>query len=66
MRSVETEGVIIADKVCKEERLIIVDQCLIIRLYIVPLIAYWENQKRYPKSKTIQIGSSEESQNCFG
>jgi FlaA1/EpsC-like NDP-sugar epimerase len=41
----------------KEERLIIVDQCLEFnyKVYIVPLIADWENQKRYQKSKTIQI-----------
>jgi hypothetical protein len=45
-------GVIIADKsLSKEERLIIVDQCLEFnyKVYIVPLIADWENQKRYHK-----------------
>jgi hypothetical protein len=37
----------IADKsLSKEERLIIVDQCLEFnKVYIVPLIADWENQK---------------------
>jgi tryptophan synthase alpha subunit len=52
MRSVGAEGVIIADKsLSKEERLIIVDQCLEFnyKVYIVPLIADWENQKRYHK-----------------
>jgi FlaA1/EpsC-like NDP-sugar epimerase len=57
MRSVGAEGVIIADKSLSKERLIIVDQCLEFnyKVYIVPLIADWENQKRYHKSKTIQI-----------
>jgi hypothetical protein len=53
MRSVGAEGVIIADKsLSKEERLIIVDQCLEFNYKcIVPLIADWENQKRYHKKK---------------
>ncbi|MEZ7505831.1 nucleoside-diphosphate sugar epimerase/dehydratase [Flavobacterium sp. Arc2] len=59
MRSVGAEGVIIADKsLSKEERLIIVDQCLEFnyKVYIVPLIADWENQKEISqKVKTIQI-----------
>ncbi len=59
MRSVGAEGVIIADKsLSKEERLVIVDQCLEFnyKVYIVPLIADWENQKEISqKVKTIQI-----------
>jgi FlaA1/EpsC-like NDP-sugar epimerase len=59
MRSVGAESVIIADKsLSKEERLIIVDQCLEFnyRVYIVPLIADWENEKEISqKVKTIQI-----------
>ncbi|TDE04564.1 polysaccharide biosynthesis protein [Flavobacterium hiemivividum] len=59
MRSVGAEGVIIADKsLSKEERLIIVDQCLEYnyKVYIVPLITDWENQKEISqKVKTIQI-----------
>ncbi|NRT15125.1 FlaA1/EpsC-like NDP-sugar epimerase [Flavobacterium sp. 28A] len=59
MRSIGAEGVIIADKsLTKEERLIIVDQCLEFnyKVYIVPLITDWENQKEISqKVKTIQI-----------
>lgn len=59
MRSVGAEGVIIADKsLSKEERLVIVDQCLEFnyKVYIVPLITDWENQKEISqKVKTIQI-----------
>jgi FlaA1/EpsC-like NDP-sugar epimerase len=59
MRSVGAEGLIIADKsLSKEERLMIVDQCLEFnyKVYIVPLIADWENQKEISqKVKTIQI-----------
>lgn len=59
MRSVAAEGVIIADKsLSKEERLIIVDQCLEFnyRVYTVPLITDWENQKEISrKVKNIQI-----------
>jgi FlaA1/EpsC-like NDP-sugar epimerase len=59
MRSVAAEGVIIADKsLSKEEQLIIVDQCLEFnyRVYTVPLISDWENQKEISqKVKNIQI-----------
>lgn len=59
MRSVAAEGVIIADKsLTKEEQLIIVDQCLEFnyRVYTVPLISDWENQKEISqKVKNIQI-----------
>lgn len=59
MRSVAAEGVIIADKsLTKEERLIIVDHCLEFnyRVYTVPLITDWENQKEISrKVKNIQI-----------
>jgi FlaA1/EpsC-like NDP-sugar epimerase len=59
MRSVGAEGVIIADKsLSKEERLVIVEQCLEFnfKVYIVPLITDWENQKEiYQKVKSIQI-----------
>jgi hypothetical protein len=51
MRSVGAEGVIIADKsLSKEERLIIVDQCLEFnyKVYIVPLIA-GKIKRRYHK-----------------
>jgi hypothetical protein len=50
------EGVIIADKsLSKEERLLIVDQCLEFnyKVYIVPLITDWENQKEISESKEI-------------
>jgi FlaA1/EpsC-like NDP-sugar epimerase len=59
LRSVGAEGVIIADKsLSKEERLIIVDQCLEFnyKVYNVPLITDWENQKEISqKVKKIQI-----------
>ncbi|WP_404827664.1 polysaccharide biosynthesis protein [Flavobacterium shii] len=59
MRSVAAEGLIIADKsLSKEEQLIIVDQCLEFnyRVYTVPLISDWENQKEISqKVKNIQI-----------
>ncbi|MEN2400335.1 nucleoside-diphosphate sugar epimerase/dehydratase [Flavobacterium sp. MC2016-06] len=59
MRSVAAEGVIIADKsLTKEEQLLIVDQCLEFnyRVYTVPLISDWENQKEISqKVKNIQI-----------
>ncbi|WP_349293433.1 polysaccharide biosynthesis protein [Flavobacterium lacustre] len=59
MRSVAAEGVIMADKsLSKEEQLLIVDQCLEYnyRVYTVPLISDWENQKEISqKVKNIQI-----------
>jgi FlaA1/EpsC-like NDP-sugar epimerase len=59
MRSVGAEAVIMADKSLeKEEQLIIVDQCLEFnyRVYNVPLITDWENQKEISqKVKNIQI-----------
>lgn len=59
MRSVGAEGVIIADKsLSKEERLIIVDQCLEFnyKVYILPVITDWENQKEISqKVKNLQI-----------
>jgi FlaA1/EpsC-like NDP-sugar epimerase len=59
MRSVGAEAVIMADKsISKEEQLIIVDQCLEFnyRVYTVPLITDWENQKEISqKVKNIQI-----------
>ncbi|WP_232758731.1 nucleoside-diphosphate sugar epimerase/dehydratase [Flavobacterium sp. ALD4] len=59
IRSVGAEGVIIADKsLSKEERLIIVDQCLEFdyKVYIVPVITDWENQKEISrKVKNLQI-----------
>jgi FlaA1/EpsC-like NDP-sugar epimerase len=59
MQSVGAEGLIIADKsLSKENRLTIVDQCLDFnyKVYIIPLIADWENQKEISqKVKTIQI-----------
>ena len=59
MRSVAAEGVIIADKsLTKDEQLVIVDQCLEFnyRVYTVPLISDWENQKEISqKVKNIQI-----------
>ncbi len=59
MRSVGAEGVIIADKsLSKEERLVIVEQCLEFnyKVYIVPLITDWENQKEISqKVKSLQI-----------
>ena len=59
MRSVNAEVVIIADKsLSKEEQLVIVDQCLEFgyKVYVVPLIKNWENQKEISKNvKSIQI-----------
>jgi FlaA1/EpsC-like NDP-sugar epimerase len=59
MRSVGAQGVIIADKsLSKEERLIIVDQCLEFnyKVYLVPVISDWENQKEISqKVKNLQI-----------
>jgi FlaA1/EpsC-like NDP-sugar epimerase len=59
MRYVGANGVIIADKsLSKEERLVIVEQCLEFnyKVYIVPLITDWENQKEISKKvKSIQI-----------
>jgi len=59
MRSVGAEGLIIADKsLSKEERLVIVDQCLEFnyKVYIVPVITDWENQKEISrKVKNLQI-----------
>lgn len=59
MRSVGAEAVIMADKsIGKDEQLIIVDQCLEFnyRVYTVPLISDWENQKEISqKVKNIQI-----------
>nr|WP_315174851.1 nucleoside-diphosphate sugar epimerase/dehydratase [uncultured Flavobacterium sp.] len=59
MRSVGAEAIIIADKsLTKEEQLLIVDKCLEYnyRVYTVPLISNWENQKEISdKVKNIQI-----------
>ncbi|WP_348810480.1 polysaccharide biosynthesis protein [Flavobacterium maritimum] len=59
MRTVNADGIIIADKsLSKEEQLVIVDQCLEYnyRVYTVPLISDWENQKEISqKVKNIQI-----------
>ncbi|WP_414000348.1 SDR family NAD(P)-dependent oxidoreductase [Flavobacterium sp. W1B] len=59
MRSIGAEGVIIADKsLSKEEQLLIVDQCLEFnyKVYTVPLISDWENQKEISKKiKNIEI-----------
>jgi FlaA1/EpsC-like NDP-sugar epimerase len=59
MRSVGAEAIIIADKsLTKEEQLVIVDKCLEFnyRVYTVPLISNWENQKEISeKVKNIQI-----------
>ena len=59
MRSVGAEAIIIADKsLSKEEQLRIVDKCLEFnyRVYTVPLISNWENQKEISeKVKNIQI-----------
>jgi len=59
MRSIGAEGIILADKnLTNEEKLIIVDQCLEFnyRVYTVPLISDWENQKEISKKvKNIQI-----------
>jgi FlaA1/EpsC-like NDP-sugar epimerase len=59
MRSINAEGVIIADKsLTKEEQIYIVDQCLEFnyKVFTVPLITNWENQKEISqKIKNIQI-----------
>lgn len=59
MRSVGAEAIIIADKsLTKDEQLQIVDKCLEFnyRVYTVPLISNWENQKEISeKVKNIQI-----------
>lgn len=59
MRSVGAEAIIIADKsLTKDEQLVIVDKCLEFnyRVYTVPLISNWENQKEISeKVKNIQI-----------
>jgi FlaA1/EpsC-like NDP-sugar epimerase len=59
MRSLNAEGVIIADKsLTKEEQIQIVDQCLEYnyKVFTVPLISNWENQKEISqKIKNIQI-----------
>jgi FlaA1/EpsC-like NDP-sugar epimerase len=59
MRSLNAEGVIIADKsLTKEEQIHIVDQCLEFnyKVFTVPLISNWENQKEISqKIKNIQI-----------
>ncbi|MGO4819432.1 polysaccharide biosynthesis protein [Flavobacterium sp. W22_SRS_FP1] len=59
MRSVGAEGVIMADKsLSKEERLVIVDQCLEFdyKVYSVPVITDWEDQKEISKKvKNLQI-----------
>ena len=59
MRSVGAEAIIIADKsLTKDQQLLIVDKCLEYnyRVYTVPLISNWENQKEISdKVKNIQI-----------
>ncbi len=59
MRSVDAEILIIADKsLTKEEKLIIVDECLEFnyKVYTVPLISDWEDQRNIAKRiKTFQI-----------
>ncbi|MBC7845858.1 MAG: polysaccharide biosynthesis protein [Flavobacterium sp.] len=59
MRSVGAEGLVIADKsLSKEEKLIIVDQCLEYnyKVYTIPSVSDWENQKEISqKVKNIQI-----------
>lgn len=59
MRSVGAEGLIIADKsLTNEDQLIIIDQCLEFnyKVYTVPKISNWENQKEISKKvKNIQI-----------
>jgi FlaA1/EpsC-like NDP-sugar epimerase len=59
MRSVGAEGLIIADKtLSNEEQLVIIDQCLEFnyKVYTVPKITDWENQKEISKKvKNIQI-----------
>lgn len=59
MRSLDAEALIIADKgLSKEEQLVIVDECLEynLKVYTVPLISNWENQKEISKKvKSFQI-----------
>jgi FlaA1/EpsC-like NDP-sugar epimerase len=59
MRSMNAEALIIADKgISKEEQLAIVDECLEynLKVYTVPLISDWENQKEISKKiKSFQI-----------
>ncbi|WP_281298280.1 polysaccharide biosynthesis protein [Flavobacterium limnophilum] len=59
MRSVGAEGLVIADKsLSKEEKLIIIDQCLEFnyKVYTIPSVTDWENQKEISqKVKNIQI-----------
>ena len=59
MRSVGAEGIVIADKgLSKEEKLIIIDQCLEFnyKVYTIPSVSDWENQKEISqKVKNIQI-----------
>ena len=59
LRSIGSEGVIIADKsLSKDEQIQIVDQCLEFnyKVFTVPLITNWENQKEISqKIKNIQI-----------
>ncbi len=59
MRSMDAEALIIADKgLSKDEQLAIVDECLEynLKVYTVPLISDWENQKEISKKiKSFQI-----------
>jgi len=59
MRSVGAEGIVIADKgLSKEEKLVIIDQCLEYnyKVYTIPSVSDWENQKEISqKVKNIQI-----------
>ncbi|MBP6425394.1 MAG: polysaccharide biosynthesis protein, partial [Flavobacterium sp.] len=59
LRSINAEGVIIADKsLSKDEQIKIVDQCLEFnyKVFMVPPITNWENQKEISqKIKNIQI-----------
>ncbi|WP_395059685.1 SDR family NAD(P)-dependent oxidoreductase [Flavobacterium sp.] len=59
MRSMNAEALIIADKgLTKEEQIAIVDECLEfnLKVYTVPLISDWENQKEISKKiKSFQI-----------
>ena len=59
MRNIGAKGLVIADKsLTKEERLILVDQCLEFnyKVYTVPVISDWENEKEISqKVKNIQI-----------
>ena len=59
MRSMNADALIIADKgLTKEEQITIVDECLEfnLKVYTVPLISDWENQKEISKKiKSFQI-----------